>query len=49
MADNANRIEENVRRKLDGLRKDGLEAMQKGDFAGAEILRQDAGDDADSE
>lgn len=34
--DNANRIAENTRRKLDGMRKEGLEALQKQDFAGAE-------------
>jgi tetratricopeptide (TPR) repeat protein len=34
--ENANRIAENARRKLDGVRKDGIEALQKQDFAGAE-------------
>lgn len=35
-ADNANRIAENAKRKLDGIRKEGIEALQKQDFAGAE-------------
>jgi TolA-binding protein len=35
-ADNANRIAENARRKLDAIRKDGLEALQKQDYAAAE-------------
>jgi hypothetical protein len=36
--DNANRIGENARRKLDGMRKDGVEALQKQDFAGADKI-----------
>jgi TolA-binding protein len=36
--DNANRIEENARRKLDAMRKDGVDALQKQDFAGAEKI-----------
>lgn len=35
-ADNANRIAENAKRKLDGMRKEGIEALQKQDFAAAE-------------
>jgi Flp pilus assembly protein TadD len=34
--DRAARIEENTRRKLEGMRKEGVDALQKQDFAGAE-------------
>jgi len=34
--DNANRIAENTRRKLEIIRKEGIDALQKQDFAGAE-------------
>jgi TolA-binding protein len=37
-ADNANRIAENKKRKLEGMRKDGVEALQRQDFAGAETI-----------
>ena len=36
--DNANRLAENQKRKLDGMRKDGVAALQKEDFAGAEKI-----------
>ncbi len=34
--DRATRIEENARRKLEGMRKEGVDALQKQDFAAAE-------------
>jgi Flp pilus assembly protein TadD len=36
--DNANRIAENARRKLDGMRKEGVDALQKQDFAAADKI-----------